>query len=274
MRAGLLRAAAAVLLATRGAAQGTDPYFELDVVFPRNKTYLPSEVFPISLAIQNLTALRIVGEYSILWYIMPYSNGVTPGGVAYDEGELELLEDGGDGTSIFVANSNVTAWIGKKRRGDRYALYWKVKWPEAEEKCEIDSTKVLGHIMFAVEATWDERWQTQDVDGVKPDVKEEPECPARGSVVGIRPRAGNPDCPIVMDGNTGRQGEPCNAKIDRDLASRIEEKAESMLASAAASTTTPSWRADDDEDAAPGVVPPVRATVMAAGLVGYLALAL
>lgn len=276
MRANLPQLAATALLTSRGAAQHL-PHFEVDVIFPRNETYLPAEIFPVALAIQNLTAVRTLGEYKVQWNIMPYSDGVTPGGIGYDGGELELLEDGGDGASIFVANTNVTGWIGEKDRGARFAMQWHVGWRDIPDDCGYDDTSVSGQLMFGVTAERDAKDRTQDANGTEPDVKKAPECPAPVSVASIWPRADDTECPMVLD-ELFRQDQPCKVKVDEGLASRIEERAESMLASEAARTAPPPEPTyevdDDDEDAAPGSSPPLMTVVASAGLVGFLAFAL
>src|SRR5690606_5751038 len=129
MSARLLRAAtllaAAVCLHPSTAAAQEPPHFEVDVIFPLNQTYTASDIFPIALAIQNLTAVRTLGNFSLWWDFMPYSKGRIPGGIYYDQGYFDLgdlKED--DETYIAVANSNVTDWIHLKDRGEKYALQW------------------------------------------------------------------------------------------------------------------------------------------------------
>lgn len=273
----------ATLLLASGAAAQEVPHFELDVIFPRNETYLPAETFPIAVAIQNLTALRTLGDFEVAWDIMPYANGLVPGGITYDMGVFEMLEDGGDGTSIFVGNSNVTGWIDEKRqRGEQYGLNWHVVWRRLKERCGIENTNVFGHIIFDVQTEWERRETREKVElGLTPDVKEAPECPVFGTVVEIRPPVGNSSCETVVDGDTGREGEPCAVRVDRELASSIESWAASIATSTPSPTSLDSDEGegegegeDDEEDAAPGAIAPARISVAIACVVGYLAFAL
>lgn len=274
--------ATALLLASSAAAQEV-PHFEIDVIFPRNETYLPADNFPIAIAIQNLTAVRTLGDFVVAWDVMPFGEGRTPGGIRYDMGDFEMLEDGGDGTSIFVANSNVTGWIEKKnRRGEKYGLIWNVLWPGLKERCGTEGTNVFGNIIFDVQTEWERRETRVEVPmGLTPDIKEVPECPVFGTVVEIRPRVGNSSCVTVVDEDTGRDGEPCAVGVDKELASEIESRAASMAASMATSTASPtpsdSGEQDDDgddEDVAPGVAAPARIAVAVACVVGYMAFVL
>lgn len=50
-------------------------HFEIDNVFPRKETYKPSEVFPIVFAIQNMTAMSSIGQFTLFWGIMPFREG-------------------------------------------------------------------------------------------------------------------------------------------------------------------------------------------------------
>lgn len=268
---------AALLLASDAATAQDIPHFELDVIFPRNETYLPAETFPIAFAIQNLTALRTLGDFDIGWDIMPYAYGRTAGGITYDMGDFEMLEDGGDGTSIFVANSNVTGWIGEKnRRGEQYALHWHVAWYGLKDRCGTEGTSVFGHIMFDVQADWERRETRVEVPlGLMPDIKEVPECPEFGTVVEIRPPVGNSTCETVVGENTGREGHPCAVRVDKDLANSIESRAAGIATGTLSPTlSTPreeDENGDDNEDTAPDVTAPARISVAVACVVSYLA---
>jgi len=50
----------------------TPQHIEVDIVFPRNETYKPADVFPIVLAVQNITTLRAMGQVTGSWDIMRF----------------------------------------------------------------------------------------------------------------------------------------------------------------------------------------------------------
>jgi hypothetical protein len=272
-------AAGAVLLVAASSpgavAQQTVPHFELDMIFPRNETYTPSDIFPIAFALQNLTAVRSLGAVNISWDIMPFAQGWIPGGLVYDQGQFAVLPpevtDANNDTFIFVANSNVTAWIHKKNRGDRFAVNWHVNWPEYQLRCGNVGTDVFGHILFGVEGAWEREdggstgWDDAG-QGVAPDVMALPECPVLGAVVEIRPNATNSSCPVVIDENTGREADPCRVVVDEAVASSIASQAASLATPPPATTTTRSASATPT-NAAPSAPNPALHSVLAAACV-------
>lgn len=270
-----LQLGAAVLLAalstgSHGAAAQEPPLLEVDVIFPRNETYKPSDTFPIALAIQNMTAVRSLGNFSFAWDVMPYSEGRIPSGLYYDDGQFALPGPGDDNdTFIFVANSNVSAWIDRKHDlGDRFALQWHLVWLDLEERC--GHRHVFGHILFGVEAPWESKPGVGDgpdvANGVAPDVMDVPECPMLGSVVEIRPNATEPSCPSVVDEDTGREGTPCAVKVDKAVKSSIASQAASLATPPPTPTPTPT----PTKNAARGVSPPVQTALAAACVLGCL----
>lgn len=284
MSARLLRlAAAALLVIGPAAAVDSDPSFEIDVVFPRNETYTLTDVLPIAVAIQNMTALRSLGDdYEFIWTIMPYGHGVTPGGISYDQGEFPHPDEdeiGEDDNHVFVAYTNASEWIKRKKFGEQYALKFYVFWPGYEKRCgREEHSSVAGHIMFSVEAPWEtthrEMWPEDGPKVYKPQVKDVPKCPEFGAVVEIRAEAGNSSCPSVVDEETGREKDPCGMVVDRDYARGIDKVVSSLAAEDAASATALYGPEEtEDLDNAAGVVG-VSGGVMAASCVlGWLAIA-
>lgn len=129
------------------------PRFEIDVVFPRNETYnaSASEAFPIAFVVQNFTEIGILGNFTILWDIMPFSYGRVPGGIDYDAGTFTLPADPGEGPVVLVDSTNVTKWIRRKDRDERFMLWWHVHWNSLRNCSNYGPHTVFNGIMFDVE---------------------------------------------------------------------------------------------------------------------------
>ncbi|EEU43419.1 uncharacterized protein NECHADRAFT_82696 [Fusarium vanettenii 77-13-4] len=226
--------------------------FEIDVIFPRNETYTPAGVFPISLAVQNYTALRAAGNFSLSWHIMPYSYGRVPGGIAWDMGDFETDNSPDDNdTVVFVANTNITEWIDQKDRDDRFRLQWHLEWDFGDD-CNFNESYVFGGIMFSIETEW-ETMKAPGGKGIgeKPNVLDVPECPVLGSVVLLQNTTDI--CSRVLDmGNNTVQGTPCAVTVDKALASSISSQAASSATSAFLATASPTQEPEPTEtNAAP-----------------------
>ncbi|KAI8663533.1 hypothetical protein NCS57_00954600 [Fusarium keratoplasticum] len=230
--------------------------FEIDVIFPRNETYKPTGVFPISLAVQNYTALRAAGNFSLSWHIMPYSYGRIPGGITWDEGDFETNNSPDDNdTVVFVANTNVTEWIHQKDRDDRFRLQWHLEW-DFRNDCDYKGSYVFGGIMFSIE-TEQEAIKSPGGKGIgkRPNVLDVPECPVLGSVVLLRNTTDI--CSRVLDmGNNTAEGTPCAFTVDKALASSISSQAASSATSAFLATASPTQEPEPTEtNAAPSNSP-------------------
>ena len=108
--------------------------------------------------------------------------------------------------------------------------------------------------------------------GVEPDVVGVPECPIFNLMVELRPNATGSPCPDMVDEDTGREGTPCNVVVDDALASKIDAEAASL----AMQTPTDDkgwWEPSDEDDAAPGVHPPVEFLLVTAFALWCLAFA-
>lgn len=226
----------------------TTASFEIDIIFPLNETYKATSNFPIAIAVQNFSSLRTLGRFTLSWDIMPYSRGDVPGGITYDDGEFNVtspsqaIDLGGD-TFVFVANSNVSGWIGEKRRDERYMLNWHVQWWDFRDRCGSENTGVFGNLMFSVEAPSEEGrdWQIPEHGhGVAPDVMKLSECPVLGSVVDILPNATMPGCSFVQGEFSARTGTPCAVKVDGPVKSGIASRAAELAKPKSTSTSTSS----------------------------------
>lgn len=221
--------------------------FEIDVIFPRNETYRPAGVFPISLAVQRYTSLRAAGNFSLSWHIMPYSYGRIPGGITWDEGDFEtnISPDDND-TVIFVANTNVTEWIHQKDHDDRFRLQWHLEW-DFRNECDSKGSYVFGGIMFSIETEWEAK-KSPGGEGIgkRPDVLDVPECPVLGSVVLLQNTTDI--CSWVVDmGNNTADGTPCAVTVDEVLASSISSQAASSATSAFLATASPTQEPEPTE---------------------------
>ncbi|SPO05501.1 uncharacterized protein DNG_08188 [Cephalotrichum gorgonifer] len=262
------RLGAALLLAALGAGQEQQhPYFELDVIFPRNETYTASSTFPIAFAIQNLTAARLLGDFRFSWEIISRSEDSSdPIDVVVDQGSIDGPTPEGEGedeTFIYIGNTNATGWIKQKRLLDSYALMWHIQWTDIEEPCGPSVSH--GNIMFSIESPLEKDGMNrpQAGSGIAPDVTAVPECPILGSVVEIRLDEANPSCPAVLGEPTGRGGSPCAVVVDKALASSIAREAADL----AVSTTTPAPMVAT----ASGASPSIQAILVAACVVlGFL----
>ena len=296
MSSRLLRLGAAALLASAGAAAQEVPHFEMDYVFPRNETYSTVDILPVALAIQNLTAVRTIGDFQILWAIMPYRDGVIPTGVTPTKGFFEIPKrrEDDDEPYVFVDYTNVTEWIGRKSGPETYAMQFYLQWYSGGQ-CDSDAgddvpSIVIGHQFFSIESPGEAQRRAEDrldpvmdiVDeGKEPDLTDAVGCPTFGSVSEIRPNTGtNSSCPVVVDEDTGREPNPCGARIDKTVASSIASQATSMAKAAMESRAAEEEEKnrdregdEDEEDAASGGRASLTAVVAAFGL-GLLALAL
>lgn len=294
MSSRLIQLGAAALLAGTAAVAQEVPHFEMDYVFPRNETYSTVDILPIALAIQNLTAVRTIGDFNILWAIMPYRDGVMPTGATPAKGYFEIPKprDNDDEPYVFVDYTNVTEWIGRKQGPETYAMQFYLQWVSGGQ-CDPHAgddvpSIVIGHHMFSIESPAEAKHRAEgrldpvlDIvdEGQEPDLMDAAGCPTFGSVFEIRPNtSSNSSCPQVVDEDTGREPNPCGARISKTVASSIASRATSMAEAVQESRAAEEEERnkedeDDEEDAASGGRASLTAVAAAFGL-GLLALAL
>jgi len=97
--------------------------------------------------VENLTAVGVIGNFTLSWAIMPYTDGNIPTGLTYGKGEFALSKKA-QGTTIFVDTNNVTDWIHLTNRGERYMLQWAVDWDGLRVRCGWEHSVVDGGIMW------------------------------------------------------------------------------------------------------------------------------
>ncbi|KAH8650097.1 hypothetical protein BX600DRAFT_474068 [Xylariales sp. PMI_506] len=271
-------AAAASNTSSTATAQAT-PYFEIDVIFPRNETYKTSDIFPIALAIQNTTVLRSLGKVVVEWDIMPYDYGNVPGGVLWDQGIFTLPDGTADDNEpwILVGNSNVSSWIHLKDTypQDRFMLQWVVFWTDYDDACGGDAPSAFGSgLMFSIETDYEETVLGEDA-GIVPDVTQVPECPIFGTMVEISLNSTNAtSCPAVVDENTGLTGNPCAVKINSGAASDIALLASSAASASILATALPTSTSSQTstKNAAYTMIPSSPTNLVAVYVITYLVL--
>ncbi len=225
----------AVALALAGAATSqlaapTTQSFEVDVVFPRNNTYKTTEIIPIVLAVQNLPTWA--RNYSItewLWDIMPWSRGSVPGGITYDMGSFQILNDASNPNLTFLVSvTNYTQWYrntAPKQPGDKYMLQWSAVWGYCASIRWDDA------VMFDVMT--EETARSDQVQETDVDILQAPECPQFGRVVQVSYNASARPCPLGFQVGNG-QGNPCAIQFNGAIASSVSSRVASMSSSMAA----------------------------------------
>ncbi|KAK3301072.1 uncharacterized protein B0H64DRAFT_471050 [Chaetomium fimeti] len=249
-----LWATAALLLA---ASECTE-VLEIDIVHPRNATYIAAEVFPIAFRMQNFIWLSDadLDGLSIFWGIMPYGNdGHTPGGIHYDSGTIRAAND----SSILVATTNVTEWIGRSQRNDRYMLQWSL----SHDSCGKKRRLTRGNLMFDI-ATEQEAITYEP--GELHMVMDVPACPEFAVAIEYGIDATESQCLFgkVVE-NT--EGNPCLRELNRNVYSSILSHASSLAAPTSTTSAT-----STSSSAGVGPARTVQTALAAACLLGGLAL--
>jgi len=239
-----LTLALALSLAFKASAQSAiTPHYEVDIIFPRNETYLPSSTFPIAIAVQNLSVAAAIGNLTIEWGIEPWDGGNIPGMINYGAGDFGIPPDAASKPApytILVDHDNVTEWVQKKSRGERYLFYWALTSYEFQRKCNGSDTlyRTTGSVMFSVEGDWEAGAKPNSgwVDGGKgkpADIMQVPECPDFSRSVEIRPNGTVSACPRMVDLGTKN---PCAVKVDKAAASSIVSRVSVLAAPTPTST--------------------------------------
>ena len=256
MRLSSLWVAATLSLAVNAARGAT--YIEVDIVHPRNTTYIAAEVFPIAFKIQNLPWIRSPrSELNIFWDIMPYGNGLIPGGIYFDSGTVRVSNDTNSESSYLIATTNVTKWIGRASREDRYMLQWYLSFDSCDK--DLASGDLMFNVVTEAEAITYEPGEVHKVMDVPP-------CPEFAALIAIRNDTTESQCPLgEVDQDT--EGNPCYAEASRDTYSSILSQASSL---AAPTSTTAS--ATSTSSAGVGPARTVQTALAAACLLGGLAL--
>ncbi|KAK5655928.1 hypothetical protein OQA88_5063 [Cercophora sp. LCS_1] len=249
---------------------------ELDLILPRNETYRATEYLPIVFAARNLTAIKVPGNVSLSWGIMPYGEGWIPGGIDYDEGEqiLTTAEWEASNLTIYADASNVSAWIYRSSWGDKFMLTARVAWSSDEDRtCEFGT---FAQAMFSIDTQSDEarevnqRIRPDDGNGIEADpLKLLTECPAVvRSVLEIGKNETRPNCPPTPDVTRETQSNSCPVRIDRAAATSIA----SEMTAKGAPTPTRTRSRPSTTNAAVATAKPGQAVLAAACILGGLIL--
>lgn len=272
----MTKALALASLIASATAQGR-PQFEVDIIFPRNETYKPSELMPIALAIQNVTAIETLGKnYTVSWYIVPFAEGTIPGMTDVARGQFALPK--GPVTEpfhVFMDGTNTSEWrqLAIARRGT-YMFQWYVNWDGLKKRCGYgdETLAANGDIMFDIK--YKEEYHSFKGDNISDydaqpelDVLQAPECPALGGVVEMTQSTAPSACPTVVTDRSGQRGNPCAVKVDEAMASRISSYAASRIMPTA--TATPRRQEEDNSNAGKfcAMQPALAAACLVSGMV-------
>ncbi|KAG7290312.1 hypothetical protein NEMBOFW57_000311 [Staphylotrichum longicolle] len=225
-------------------------HFEVDIVFPHNETYKPTDTMPIVFAVQNITVPISIGDFQLDWYIWNF-----PGG-QFDRNRSDHVSWGSfqvpaytiangtalDTTLFLVGFTNVTNWFRYLRPipaateytpavDDRFVLQWMMHWSDLPETCPETLVWLKGAMMLNIQTAGGKGgsgWQGEIHDVQEP----LPECPEFGGEIHIRPssNASAPECP-ALGFLESAQGNPCAVKVDQAVASSISSRVSSSVAS-------------------------------------------
>lgn len=223
--------------------------------------------------------MRTLPNYTLAWYIMPYTDGRIPGGIDFDEGYFEVPQEGD--SFIAVANTNVSSWIHRSNgKSFRYMMIWYARWNDRDESERCGMPRSLSNrIMFSIQSQYmldNHQFHDDEEVGLDATIPTNA-CPILSNIYDIRRNTTDPEkCFIFLDGNTtGKKADPCAVGIDEDVARSIERQA--------ASVATSSWLAEHPEptssstsssNLAPFPTAPAGSTFVAVSLVTYLTLSL
>lgn len=244
---------------------------EVDFVFPRNETYKASDIFPVAFAFHGLDAMRTLPKFKLKWFIMPYAYGRIPGGIDFDWGNFEVPTEGD--SFIAVANTNVSNWLHRANRSDRFMMIWAAIWDDWDESDRCGMPRSLGNrIMFSIQPVGiDSTFPELQDAGLDAKIPTE-ECPILSNIYDIRRNATDPEkCFIFLDGNTtGMKTDPCAAGIDEDSARSIESQAASLATSSWLLAHPDPTSSSTSSNFAPFPTAPAGSTFVAVSLVTYL----
>ncbi|KAK4210271.1 hypothetical protein QBC37DRAFT_36523 [Rhypophila decipiens] len=279
--------ALATLASTAIAQESTNnglvlpPTVEMDFIFPQNETYKNSDVFPIVLAVQNVSVLQAALSATekarnftagYLWprvafHVDAYrQDGLMPGYTGLvtkyinltdavvtqspDKGDYAILASVVNMTDILNMNSGR---VGQPEY--RYVVTYYVQvepWQDENNRafCDI-RTAGITRIIFNID-----RPQLQDYlppdqlvrDPIEVDImKSIPECPAYGSLVDILPNTTAPDtCPVYFEGHSERS-PATEARKNRanPCALKVDKPILSAISSAVERLATPTTTSEE-----------------------------
>ncbi|KAK8094803.1 glycoside hydrolase family 35 protein [Apiospora hydei] len=271
---------ASVTLAAPSSSSSIEaPYLEAEFIFPRNETYKESAVFPVTFAFRGLDAVRKIGRFTIQWSIMPYTNGVTPGG--HLTRPRLLRRHPGGRRRLDRRRQHQRHGLATKRGppGLRGALHDGLgpRLPDLRNSddgpCER-SYFIDRRIMFTIHSNFQIRMgrgagygDEVGIDAVVP----ADECPVFSTAVEFWPNATVPECPAFMEEwRTGRQGDPCGVRVDQDVASSIQSRASSMATASWLATQPPPTTTSTSSNFVALPTAPAGSAFVAVFLITYL----
>jgi hypothetical protein len=266
----------ALLFAGVASAQNAVPFptnVEIDVIFPRNDTYSPVDVFPVVFAIQGATAAWDFG-FHFDWDIN-YADGYANNGLVssgYASGGAGLIDHERPPSDPFIV-ANKTVVFCNACGEHVFKLTWEFGFytncTQQGSTFEIESRRfnVRDSLYFTIKK------------GAKlPDITEPGSCPQLGSVLGL---AGNSSSGCVHIGDSGIAANPCAIKVDQAFAASVTAGVGTTapgLPSKTAPTTTPATKTTTGGGGTTGAGGPTgtgaagRAEVNLAALLGVAAL--
>ncbi|CAK7242639.1 MAG: hypothetical protein STHCBS139747_004135 [Sporothrix thermara] len=108
---------------------------EIGVVFPRNETYQQTEILPIAIAVRGFAPLQDSPDFNLIWEMSIYDP--TLHNVIYDDLDdgrfttkytLPASSTSDSDTTVYVAYTNITSWIGRLNDTDHLVLSVGADW--------------------------------------------------------------------------------------------------------------------------------------------------
>jgi hypothetical protein len=244
---------------------------EVDLVFPRNETYVPTPVFPVVFAIQNLAAASSIGPLELTWAIW-----------RLDTDDIQQVwgnqtVDQTNSTEPYYKYINLwTAGLDGAESARRYQLWWQVEYSACFGKKENPGS-VSGSRQDNFTFTLDPNaQQVQPILSADLDA-----CPASNATIMVKetwPVNNRPDhdiCGVVRNVDVDAFANPCAVKLDHAAASSIAAEVTASACAASPPALT-SGCPTETKDSAGSSVPVWSGLGLFTGLlmVGHLLLVL
>ncbi len=209
---------------------------EVDIVYPRNETYLSNSTIPIAVAVKNISKFDELGGYRFQWYIRSYEIHPEATVRVIDSGAFfpeELITFGNytdlsDDRRLFIHTTDVNDWAGYQRTDEaKFVFFYSVDWQNMQDKPSCLNTEKLlsGSFVFSIEIPDTKNDNTGK--GKKGDARNATGCPTHRQSFSVTATATVQKATTLWcaHGKSKDVSDGCAVTIDKPMANMINSQA-------------------------------------------------